>query len=386
MNAAFLFSLLCTISIAAEPLAKPEPYPLIPFGASPIDYWSTTTADPVERLKHRMDARELTLAPDERFGLLPALLRELNISPASQILKFASGSPHAVISPSTPRAIYFREDVAVAWFPGTAQIEIAVQDPQHGTHFYTLTTSSDAPPRWERPQQCMACHVGPNTGTNVPGWQLHVGVRPDAVRDHPWQHRLSHAMPFEKRWQQVYLTGNVSTPLPSGKLLTVEPPQWLAGRYLETTSDPAAVLIRDHWLLGMNLLTRWSFEHQTGKPSDQTTAALVRYLMMTDEVPLPLPIPAATPFTKTWLAEAKRDSVGRTLRDLDLQTRTFRYAVSPLLLTRMVQDQPRERRWALYRAIRDGLDSTKSAQVQETLAVLAATVPDWPTDFSAGLR
>lgn len=384
MNVIIAWILLSAATIGVEPTPNGSSYPALPFGGTTLDYWADSATDPVVKLKQRIAAGEVTLAWDDHFGVLPALLRELKIAPSSQVLKFATGSPHSSISPMKPRAIYFREDVAVAWFPRAGQIELAVQIPRKGTLFYSLIATADAPPRWQRPQICLACHVGPNTGTNVPGWQLHVGVGRDAVRTRPWQNVLSHALPFEHRWGQTYVTWESDATLPSGKSLRADQLPWKRETYLEATSDPAALLVRDHWLLGMNLLTRWSFEHQLGQPRDETTTALVRYLLMIDEVPLPVPIPADTVFTKLWQAEGKRDAEEHSLRDLELRTRTFRYAVSPLLLTAMVQEQPREMRLNLYRAIAQQLsnrhDPSEAARIAETLDVLAATVPDWPAE------
>ena len=384
MNAIIVWMLLGAATIGAEPTPNGSSYPALPFGGMTLNYWADSAADPVAKLKQRIATGEVTLAWDDHFGVLPTLLRELKIAPSSQVLKFATGSPHQSITLGKPRAIYFREDVAIAWFPGTEQIEFAVQTPRKGTLFYSLVATADAPPRWQRPQICLACHVGPNTGTNVPGWQLHVGVGRDAVRTRPWQNVLSHALPFEHRWGQAYVTWEPDASLPSGKPLRADQLPWKRETYPEATSDPAALLVRDHWLLGMNLLTRWSFEHQLGQPRDETTVALVRYLLMSDEVSLPVPIPAETAFARVWQAEGKRDAEEHSLRDLELRTRTFRYAVSPLLLTAMVQEQPREMRLPLYRAIKQQLSNQRAPadaqRITETLEVLAATVPDWPAE------
>lgn len=350
---------------------EPSPFPPLPFGGAPIDYWGDSD-DAVSRMKRAIYAGRVELAEDERWGLLPSLLRELDLSPDSQMLKWSSGSPHREIGPMQPRAIYFRDDLALAWFPGTPHIEIAVQHPRKGTLFYTVTSTTNGA-RIERPQRCLACHTGANTGTDVPGWQLHSDVSVKDAGASPWRNLTSPALPFEKRWQAWYVTGSVR--LPSGRPFDGK----LRGAYHRDTSDPAALLVRDHWLLGMNLVTRWSYEQQLQRPSDKTTVAVVRYLLMRDEVPLPKPLPRETAFIKAWEKTGPRDEHGRSLRDLDLQTRTFRYAVSPLLLTSMVQEQPREWRLALYRAIRDELDVRRDgARIAETCVILRATVPDWP--------
>lgn len=368
--------LIVLVSIANRAEAgDPPSFPGVQFGSVRIDYWGKSD-DAVQRLQRRMEADEVRLQTDPRFGLLPAVLMALQIDPSSQVLKFRSGSPHREIGSEKPRAIYFRDDVAVAWHPGSPQVEIAAQDSRRGTIFYTLTHNEEGPPRFERPGRCVSCHTGPNTGTNVPGWQLHSGVE---LRDTPalsWRNFTSPSLPFTKRWQTLYVRG--VDPLASARELTEDLPFVKNGDYPQVIGDPAAVLVRDHWLLGMNLLTRWSYEHQLQQPREGTTTVLARYILMLDEAPLPRPLPNDTLFVRWWQAQGPRDSDGRSLRELDLQTRTFRYAVSPLILTAMMQEQPLKLRQELYRQIDRELRSNETLPHRnDTLAILRTTVPDW---------
>ncbi|HET6425044.1 MAG TPA: hypothetical protein VFG20_15260 [Planctomycetaceae bacterium] len=368
--------LLITVVITAcPPLLADEPpaFPALPFGGAPIDYWDVSD-DAVQRLKRRIEAGKVHLRNDSRYGLLPAVLSALQIDPSTQVLKFASGSPHREIGVNRPRAIYFRDDVAVAWHPGTPHIEIAAQSRRRGTVFYTLTATDDGPPRFERPQRCLACHSGPKTGTNVPGWQLHSGLSPVDAGASPWQTLTAPSLSFDERWRAVYIRGK---DIASSRSLTDDLPFVRHAEYPSVSGDPAALLVRDHWLLGMNLLTRWSYEHQLQQPREETIAAVVRYLLMRDETPLPQPLPKDTAFARWWQNQGPSDPHGRSLRDLDLESRTFRYAVSPLILTAMVQEQPVAMRRELYRRIRVELPAPLR---EETLSILRATVSDWPTE------
>lgn len=367
--------LIMLVIAASSPLLADEPLslPTLPFGAEPIDYWGASD-DAVQRLQRRIETGEVRLLSDPRYGWLPAVLSGLQIDSSTQVLKFASGSPHREIGVNRPRAIYFRDDVTVAWHPGTPHIEIAAQSPRRGTVFYTLTATDDGPPRFERPQRCLACHSGPKTGTNVPGWQLHSGLSPVEAGASPWQTLTAPSLPFDKRWQAFYVRGkNIA----SSQALTDALPFAQHAEYPRVSSDPAALLVRDHWLLGMNLLTRWSYEHQLGQPREATIAAVVRYLVMRDETPLPQPLPNDTAFTRWWQNQDPRDSHGGSLRDLDLKSRTFRHAVSPLILTAMVQEQPVAMRRELYRRITVELPATLH---KETLSILRATIRDWPVE------
>ena len=43
-----------------------------------------------------------------------------------------------LVSPETPRAVFFNENSYVGWVPGAAALEIAAVDPHKGLMFYTL--------------------------------------------------------------------------------------------------------------------------------------------------------------------------------------------------------------------------------------------------------
>jgi hypothetical protein len=59
--------------------------------------------------------------------------------------------------------------------------------------------------------------------------------------------------------------------------------------------------------------------------------AFLRYLLFTEEVRLPSPVEASQDFIQDFQKNAKRDSKGRSLKDMDLQTRLFRYPCSFLI-------------------------------------------------------
>ena len=82
-------------------------------------------------LKASIDAAKVTLQQDDAHGYLSGLLDALGIPVSSQTLVFSKTSlqKHR-ISPKNPRAIYFNDDVYVAWTPDADLIEIASTD--HG--------------------------------------------------------------------------------------------------------------------------------------------------------------------------------------------------------------------------------------------------------------
>ncbi len=107
------------------PLRYDAEYPTIPYSTG-------NRTDAVARLVARMKRGDLKLDYRAPRGYLDSLLAALDIDPASQTLVFSQTSLQSrSIRPSTPRAIYFNDDVYVGWVQH-GPIEIASQDPTLG--------------------------------------------------------------------------------------------------------------------------------------------------------------------------------------------------------------------------------------------------------------
>src|SRR5215212_6034294 len=103
----------------------------VEYEAEPINYNEQTPTDAVAQLQHRLAAGETALPFDEQFGYLPALLDELKIPRASQMLVFSKTSlQRRFISPKNPRAIFFNDEVYIGFIPGAPALEIAAADPR----------------------------------------------------------------------------------------------------------------------------------------------------------------------------------------------------------------------------------------------------------------
>ncbi len=73
----------------------------------------------ITRLQARIDSGAVKLEFTPERGYLESLLRALGIPVSSQILVFSKTSlQRDIISPRTPRAIYFNDKTYVAWMPG----------------------------------------------------------------------------------------------------------------------------------------------------------------------------------------------------------------------------------------------------------------------------
>src|SRR5215470_17571988 len=97
-------------------------------------------SDPVSELQQRINAGQTKLEFEKDHGYLVSLLKALKIPVSSQTLVFSKTSLQSEhISPKTPRAIYFNDDVYVAWVQGAGLIEIMSVDPVKGSVFYMLS-------------------------------------------------------------------------------------------------------------------------------------------------------------------------------------------------------------------------------------------------------
>src|SRR5947199_1271008 len=84
--------------------------------AEPIRYGTATPRDAIADLRARLDSGAARLEYDPGHGYLRSLLRALDIPESSQVLVYSKTSMQRNrISPRTPRAIYFNDDVMVGF-------------------------------------------------------------------------------------------------------------------------------------------------------------------------------------------------------------------------------------------------------------------------------
>jgi hypothetical protein len=387
--------LLTDRACAAEPTPVEINSPL-PYGPDPINYFSESTDDIVVRLQKRLDEKSISLESRKFSGHLLDLLRALEVPVESQTLVFSKTSLNQpLIKPTNPRAIYFNDDVTIGWVPGAAAIEIALQDAQRGTVFYTLPVLRDeadaAPLRFRRDTRCTACHVSART-LNVPGHLLSSFLTDVSGQPREGFSSINHTTAFEKRWGGWYVNGSAPNIVHWGNLIGEkdaarhkdEPSfrgvvsdlaplvdlKW----YPTANSDAVALLVLNHQMHFYNLVNRVSFEHRLNRRSD-AEEQLVRYALMEDEAPLVGPITGSTKFAEAFQKIGPRDSQDRSLRQLDLTTRLFKYSVSPLIASRSFVSLPGEIKTRLFRQMDDRLAAREDAAARE---IVRETVADWP--------
>jgi hypothetical protein len=120
---------------------------------------------------------------------------------------------------------------------------------------------------------------------------------------------------------------------------------------------------------------------------------LLRYLLFTEEAPLPSEIAPDPAFAAAFQQSAHRDSHGRSLRDFDLKTRLFKYPCSFLIESDAFQQLPPVMREHLLKKLWEILTgqnteadfaSIPAESRQAVLEILREIVPNlpeyWKTD------
>lgn len=358
------------------------------FDRAPILYSQTAPDNAVSRLQAALDGGERALLHEPGVGYLRSLLDALEVPVSSQTLVFSKTSlQRHRISPRTPRALYYNDDVYIGFCQLGEVLEVSIADPQLGTVFYTLDQSPDAAPEFVRQtDNCLICHGGSQT-RNIPGHVLR-STYPDGSGQPilaSGTYRTDHATPLKHRWGGWYVTGrhgeqqhlgnriyrgrpSEDGPVDgSGFNVTDLSDRIRPSAYLSSHSDLVALMVLEHQAGGHNVLTRAAFDTRMAlhredslnrelheKPDhrwDSTNTilkssaeSLVKYFLMSGEVELSSPVAGTSAFTKQFPLRGPRDSQGRSLRDLDLQTRLFRHPCSYLIYTASFDALPAELR------------------------------------------
>ncbi|GIS62516.1 MAG: hypothetical protein CM1200mP2_47410 [Planctomycetaceae bacterium] len=206
---------------AAEPRAVTVDAAL-PFGQAPVDYLGDATSDPVARLNRRLVDGEVTLKPVTGRGYLDAVLRVLQVPVSSQLLVYSKTAVNQrLVTPKTPRAIYFNDTVSVAWVPRTAELELSAVDPVKGAMFYVLKqpeASGGGAPRFHRRQSCLACHIG-RTTLSVPGGIVRSFLVESTGKPLEGYSRVTGTTPINNRWGGWYVTGRLGSSIHMGNLV-----------------------------------------------------------------------------------------------------------------------------------------------------------------------
>jgi hypothetical protein len=356
----------------------------------PINYSSAASSDAVAALFDKVRAGKAAVDWDDESGYLPSLLKNLDIPLSSQVLVFSKTSlQRARITPKTPRAIYFNDEVAVGYCQRGDVLEIAAADPNLGMVFYTIDQEAGkGATLTHQTDSCLICH-GSSANQGFPGY-LARSVFPDRNGEPVLSRgskRVDHSTPLADRWGGWYVTGKSGRQTHLGNRLFAErtgdpvgedgtnivelKSNFTVANYLTPHSDLVALMVLEHQgeaynrLTRANFLTRLALNEQAelnkalGRPADERSEGitrriqracepLVEYLLFCDEAPLTEAVSGTSAFAKEFTVRGPFDAKGRTLREFELRSRMFRYPLSYLIYSRAFDGLPAEAKEQVY--------------------------------------
>ncbi|HEV3061472.1 MAG TPA: hypothetical protein VGY48_24700 [Vicinamibacterales bacterium] len=361
-----------------------------------IQYATRPTTDRVAKLTQALAGGERSLTRDTRTGYLLPVLQALDIAVESQLLVFSkTGVQGAYSGPRNPRALFFNESVVVGYIPGAPVLELAAHDPQQGVVFYTLDQAASAPVLTRR-TSCLSCHVSAST-LDVPG----VIARSNAVDDdgrvmpqlgaNDVDHRTGHP----DRWGGWYVTtvdaparyasraheGNI-TFSGSGNTSNQVFVDWMNSSpetrgYLSSSSDVASLLVFDHQMHAINLLTRLNWESRvSGGTPVRLVNELADYLLFVNEAPISVPATPLPGFAARLASSVPADRRGRSFGQLDGSTRLLRYPCSYMVYSQAFDGLPPAVKAAVYARMIDVLSGRDDRRA--VLEILRDTMRDFP--------
>jgi hypothetical protein len=386
----------------------------VPFHETPIEYDKQENSGPVAGLIKRVASGKSKLKYHPDWGWLPALLKELGVSPSSQMLVFSKTSlQRNAISAQNPRSLFFNDDVYIGWIPGAPVMEVSEVDPVKGTVFYELDMGNVERPTFKESSQCLNCHAAARS-MGVPGHVVR-SVGTDLVGEPALlteASEVNHRTALKERWAGWYVTGNTGSQAHRGnrvgeKILAAkeDDPDYRGNRkvlddlvnvngYLRNGSDVVALMVHDHQTHMHNFITRLNFEtrimmHRYGhiRYLRHQVNAFLRYLLFVEEAELEAPVKGLSGFTEWFEQQGPVDDEKRSLRQFDLKKRMFKYPCSYLIYSKSFDAIPDVMRLHLLQRLHDiltGKDTTEPFMSisprtkSEILEILMATKSDLP--------
>jgi hypothetical protein len=176
---------------------------------------------------------------------------------------------------------------------------------------------------------------------------------------------IDQCTPLAERWAGWYVTGQHGDQTHRGNLIGHDDFARAAGepnfagnladlsrffdpsKYVAKGSDICALMVLEHQTHMHNYITRLNFETQMMMQTyghirylRHQVDAFLRCLLFTEEAPLTAPISGDSAYAQDFAVSGPRDSRGRSLRDLDMRTRMFKYPCSFLIYSEAFDHLP----------------------------------------------
>ena len=427
MNRLLIVSLLLTAGVLR---AESE------YENAPVNYSASTPHDAATALEKAQEQGKVKIDRTDDWTVLKGLLKAFHIPEASQVMVFSKTSKqNDRISPATPRVVYFGDNAYVGYCLG-GLMEVSVIDPRLGPIFYLADPHVDdkEPIRFTRDQSCLNCHGGPFS-PDVPGVIVR-SVCPSAD-GHPITSQGSKVVdtttPFEERWGGWYVTGKHGDGVHKGNVTAEEKGDSVkmdakAGQnigsldkffdtapYPRKTSDVVALMVLEHQTSTQNILTKAnqtamramhmqkSLQKELGEPVldepvntarrmiDHSAQDVVDALLFKDEAKLPAGgIEGSRGFQEQYEKGAPHTADGRSLKDLQLLNRLFKYRCSYMIYSITFANLIPQLKTTVMHQLWDvlqGRDPEKryaylSASERRNIArILAETLPGAPAEW-----
>lgn len=388
----------------------------------------------VLRVQEKIEGGKVAFKHVEGQGYLKSMLAELDVSETSQVLVFSKTSFQSEkITPKTPRALYFNDDVYVGYVPGGEVVEVSTPDPELGTAFYTFDQKSDAPTGFLRhTDSCFRCHNSARS-QNRPGHILR-SVFTDRTGSQIFSAgstNVEPGTPMSDRWGGWYVTGthgksqhrgnwvvtNTKNPesedrTPNQNVIDLKD-RFPVKAYLTPNSDIVALLVLEHQADVHNRLSRATLtanealRHLELMKDDKAETAdlrrashkrrielaaedIVRGLLYTGETKFEDEVKGTSGYAEQFAKRGPADGEGRSLRQFDLKTRLFKYPCSYLIYSRGFDDLPTEVKaivWKRLNEVLTGRDKSEAfahlsaADRKAIREILTATKKGLPGDW-----
>ena len=351
-----------------------------------------TSGDPVAKMWERWQtgASKPDTSSDKAF--VASVLKELSVPQASQVLVYSKTSlQNALISPQTPRAIYYNEECYCGWAQG-GMMELIGMDPEKGPQFYALSFSGLKKPELFTSDNCLSCHETGRTN-NVKGLLVRSVYTADDGQPilNQGSYVSGHESPLSERWGGWYVTGKHGSERHMGnviasskgdriemnreeganvlsleRFISTEP-------YLAKTSDIVSLMVLEHQCMMHNKLTdanksareamarQHDLQKAFGEPitdAPQGSALtvirsqadrLVKHLLFCEEYQLKDGgVEGSAAFQDAFRANRIETKDGRSFKDFQLLNRLFKYRCSYMIYSKAFDAMPPQLKSEVY--------------------------------------